>query len=101
MALIDCHGFFFHVLPVPGLHPLPGKFIPGVGTGEMYKFLITAQDGRKLYKADPFANFAEYRPGTASITTDLNGFVWEDGKWMEARDGKDMKKEPMAIYEIS
>lgn len=76
-----------------------GKFIPGVGTGEMYKFLITAQDGRKLYKADPFANFAEYRPGTASITTDLNGFVWEDGKWMEARDGKDMKKEPMAIYE--
>ena len=30
-------------------------FIPGVGTGELYKFLITTPDGRKLYKADPSA----------------------------------------------
>ncbi len=74
-------------------------FIPGVGTGEMYKFLITAQDGRKLYKADPFANYAELRPGTASIITDLGGFDWKDGKWMEARDKKDWNKEPVAIYE--
>ncbi|MBO5995319.1 MAG: 1,4-alpha-glucan branching enzyme, partial [Firmicutes bacterium] len=33
-------------------------FIPGVGEGSMYKYLITTQDGRKLYKADPYANFA-------------------------------------------
>ncbi|MCM1099779.1 MAG: 1,4-alpha-glucan branching protein GlgB [Clostridium sp.] len=74
-------------------------FVPGVGTGEMYKFLITAKDGRKLYKADPFANYAEYRPGTASIVTDLEGFAWKDNKWMAERDKKDMNKEPMAIYE--
>lgn len=74
-------------------------FVPGVGEGAMYKFLITAQDGRKLYKADPFANYAEFRPGTASIVTDLSGFRWKDSKWMEARAGKDMNKEPMAIYE--
>ena len=76
-----------------------GLFIPGVGTGEMYKFLITARDGRKLYKADPFANHAEYRPGTASIITDLNGFSWGDAKWMEEREEKDVQKQPMAIYE--
>lgn len=74
-------------------------FIPDVGEGEMYKFLITTEDDTKLYKADPFANFAEYRPGTASIVTDLSGFDWKDDKWMAERDGKDMKKEPMAIYE--
>ena len=74
-------------------------FIPGVGTGEMYKFLITARDGRKLYKADPFANYAELRPGTASITTDITDLKWSDSKWMEERDQKDMKKEPLAIYE--
>jgi 1,4-alpha-glucan branching enzyme len=74
-------------------------FVPGVGVGEMYKFLITAQDGRKLYKADPFANYAEYRPGTASIVADLEGFAWKDSKWMAERDKKDMNKEPMAIYE--
>ena len=90
-----------------GAHPMEklgpvgiwGLFIPGIGEGEMYKFLITANDGRKLYKADPFANYAEYRPGTASITTDLEGFNWSDQKWMEQRDKKDMRKEPLAIYE--
>ena len=76
-----------------------GLFIPGVEEGTMYKFLIYARDGRRLYKADPFANYAEYRPGTASIVTDITGFDWKDSKWMEARDKKDMNKEPMAIYE--
>ena len=76
-----------------------GLFVPGVEEGTMYKFLIYARDGRKLYKADPFANYAEYRPGTASIVTDITGFAWKDSKWMEARDKKDMNKEPMAIYE--
>ena len=76
-----------------------GLFVPGVEEGTMYKFLIYARDGRKLYKADPFANYAEYRPGTASIVTDITGFDWRDSKWMEARDKKDMNKEPMAIYE--
>ena len=74
-------------------------FIPGVGTGELYKFLITTPDGRKLYKADPFANSAEYRPGTASVTTDLSGIKWSDDSWMGARAKKDWNAEPIAIYE--
>ena len=76
-----------------------GLFVPGAKTGDMYKFLITAADGRKLYKADPFANYAEFRPGTASVVTDLEGFVWKDKKWMEARDKKDVNRQPMAVYE--
>lgn len=79
-----------------GIHKL---FVPGVREGSMYKFLITAQDGQKLYKADPFANYAEYRPGTASRVTDLSGFAWEDEKWMAERDQKDVQKQPMAVYE--
>jgi len=74
-------------------------FIPGVGTGELYKFLITTPDGRKLYKADPFANAAEYRPGTASVVTDLSGIKWSDDTWMGARAKKDWNAEPIAIYE--
>ena len=74
-------------------------FVPGLGTGELYKFVITTPDGRKLYKADPFANFAEYRPGTASVTTDLSGITWSDEEWMSARAKKDMNSEPIAIYE--
>lgn len=79
-----------------GIHAL---FIPGVGVNELYKFLIRTPDGRKLYKADPFANYSEFRPGNASKTTDLSGFKWTDGKWLEGRNAKDYRKEPMAIYE--
>lgn len=79
-----------------GIHAL---FVPGVGVNELYKFLITTPEGNKLYKADPFANYAEFRPGNASKTTDLSGFEWTDSAWMAARDGKDYQKEPMAVYE--
>ena len=74
-------------------------FVPGIGENELYKYMITAYDGRKIYKADPFANAAELRPGTASKTADLRGFEWNDGKWMGARDKKDVFREPIAIYE--
>ena len=74
-------------------------FIPDVQKNQLYKFLIVTSGGDKLYKADPFANYAEMRPGNASKTTDLSGFKWTDNIWMEKRDQKDMKKEPMAIYE--
>ena len=76
-----------------------GRFVPGAAEGDMYKFLIHAEDGRKLYKADPFANQAEYRPGTASVIADLSNFKWGDTKWMEERDKKDMNRQPMAVYE--
>ena len=74
-------------------------FIPGVGIGELYKYLITTQDGRKIYKADPYANYAELRPGNASRTADLSGFKWSDAKWYDSLKGKDMNKMPIAIYE--
>ncbi len=79
-----------------GIHSV---FVPGVGTGVLYKYLIITQAGEKLYKADPFANSAELRPGTASRTTDLSKFRWTDATWMTERDQKDYNKEPMAIYE--
>lgn len=60
-------------------------FVPGVQIGCMYKFLIIAQDGRKLYKADPYANYAQLRPETASIVTDISNFLWSDSEWMSAR----------------
>jgi len=74
-------------------------FIKGVGIGELYKYLIEAPDGEKLYKADPYANFAELRPGTASRTTDIENFDWSDDKWIKQREQKDLNREPMAIYE--
>lgn len=79
-----------------GIHAL---FVPGVMEGTLYKYLITTPDGRKLYKADPFANYAEFRPGTASRVTDLRGFAWGDGAWLEKRDQSDVQQQPVTIYE--
>lgn len=74
-------------------------FVEGVVEGQMYKYMLVLPDGRRLYKADPYANYAEMRPGTASKVYDLNHFKWTDKKWMTERDKKDMNKEPMSIYE--
>ncbi len=89
------------VNPMQKLGPVGiwGLFVPEVEPGEMYKFLIVTPDGRHLYKADPFANYAEYRPGTASVITDLSGFEWKDEKWMAQRSQADIRRQPVAIYE--
>ena len=74
-------------------------FIRNVKKGDMYKFLIYTENGTKLYKADPYANQAELRPGTASVVTDITQFKWSDTVWMNARAKCNLFKEPMAIYE--
>ncbi len=76
------------------------RFIPGLGTGELYKFAITTQRGDLLYKADPYAQYAEFRPGTASVTADSASFKWSDSKWMEKRRETEPRKSAMSIYEV-
>ena len=74
-------------------------FIPGAKVGDMYKYVITTSDDRKLYKADPYGNYAQLRPDNASIVTDLSGFKWTDTVWQTEKQTKDVLKQPMAIYE--
>ena len=64
-------------------------FVVGAKVGMLYKFFIKTKDGRGLYKADPFANYAEQRPGTASRITDITKLKWSDAAWMEARKQRD------------
>ena len=75
-------------------------FIPGIEAGELYKYCITPKEGEKIYKADPFANSAELRPGTASKTADITGFRWTDGRWIGKRGKKSPNQQPIAIYEV-
>ena len=83
-----------------------GLFVPGIGEYEVYKYLVRTTDGRKLYKADPFANMGQIRPDNASVVADLTGFEWNDQDWMQKReapqaDGSpvDVQKRPLSIYE--
>ena len=75
-------------------------FVPGVKEGDLYKFCIETQQGKRIFKADPFANYAELRPGTASRVTDISNLKWTDSAWMTKREMWDHKKNPMSIYEV-
>ena len=75
-------------------------FVPGAREGQLYKFYIVGMHGEELYKADPYANAAEMRPGTASRITDISSYKWNDGVWMKNRPRFNEKKDAMAIYEV-
>lgn len=75
-------------------------FVPGLEEGCMYKYLIETEKGDYLYKADPFAFYAEKRPGTASRVADISGFTWHDNRWMTKRAGWNAAESPMTIYEV-
>ena len=53
-------------------------FVPGAKIGDLYKFFIVGMHGEELYKADPYGNEAELRPGTASKVADIGDYKWKD-----------------------
>ena len=75
-------------------------FVPGAKAGDLYKFFIVGYHGEELYKADPYANESELRPGTASRITDIADYKWKDTTWIKKRQEFDEKRDPMAIYEV-
>ncbi|ULQ53939.1 1,4-alpha-glucan branching protein GlgB [Flavihumibacter fluvii] len=74
-------------------------FIPGFKLGEVYKYHIQGFMGIEADKGDPFANFWEKRPLTASITWDLH-YDWKDQGWMETRKKHNSLDAPWSVYEV-
>ena len=85
------------VLETSGIYE---RFIPDIKPGELYKFAITTQTGKVIFKADPFAQYAEYRPGTASITAFGDNFHWNDAAWVQKRESINPCEAAMSIYEV-
>ncbi len=73
-------------------------FVPGVNTGDLYKYEIVTSWGEILHKADPYAFAAELRPNTASKVISLEGYTWQDAAWCDAKQMPYDK--PMNIYEV-
>ncbi len=74
-------------------------FVPGIDQGEVYKYHIHGYKGLKLDKGDPFSNYWELRPLTASITWQTN-YAWKDAKWIEQRKIKNRTDQPYSVYEV-
>ena len=74
-------------------------FIPHFNKGEVYKYHIKGYKGVEIDKGDPYANFWEKRPLTASITWNMQ-YNWNDNNWMENRKNKNALNAPWSLYEV-
>lgn len=74
-------------------------FIPGFKLGEVYKYHIVGYKNRAVDKGDPFANFWEKRPKTASISWDMY-YEWKDREWMKERKKHNSLDAPWSVYEV-
>jgi len=80
-------------------HPACGVwdiFIPHVAEGDRYRFEVLGADGVVRLKADPYANRAELRPGTASIVQRLPAGVASSPE----RQRANALDAPISIYEV-
>ena len=91
-----------------GLHPLFVRldhsgiwegFIPHIPKGTLYKYHINGFDGIETVKADPYATYAELRPGTASVTWFFEK-EWQDHDWMRERKKHNALNAPWSVYEV-
>ena len=74
-------------------------FIPGFKKGASYKYHIKGYKGAELKKGDPYAQYWELRPGTASVSWDLEG-SWHDEPWMKKRKKHNALNAPWSVYEV-
>ena len=74
-------------------------FIPGLKTGEIYKYEIQNSNGNTFMKPDPYGNAVELRPGNASMIADLS-YEWGDSDYMDDLSKCADKEMPMNIYEV-
>ena len=97
----DWNGYI-HIMERLGTSGIWERFVPGACEGSIYKYAITGRDGSTHYKADPYGNSSEFRPGNATKITSLDGYKWEDDEWIRRKteDAENVVDQPMAIYEV-
>ncbi len=75
-------------------------FVPSIAAGSVYKYEIVTKRGERKLKADPYAFWAEVRPGTASIVFPLDDYNWQDDRWREGKPAAAGVCQPLSIFEV-
>ncbi len=93
----------------PGQHALSARedgsgiwqgFIAGIERGARYKYhIVSRHQDFQIEKADPFGQYCETPPETASVVWDLD-YSWGDGEWLGRRERANALGAPMSIYEV-
>lgn len=75
-------------------------FIPHLTEDVLYKYAIETPDNKVLYKADPYAFYAEKKPNTASCLYNMSKYQWHDSPWQQNKKAQQSYERPMLIYEV-
>lgn len=74
--------------------------LSGAKIYDNYKYIITKQDGKSVYKSDPYAFHMETKPGDASKLYDISGYKWADKRWINHRRSHKIYDSAMNTYEL-
>lgn len=75
--------------------------LPNIRSGELYKYLITTNDDKELFKSDPFAFSSQTQTETASIVHDIDDYIWRDKNWQSYKNSVNLLESPINIYELN
>ena len=68
--------------------------------GGAYKYCVTGQNGRKVYKTDPYGTRCKALPDTSSVLEPPDSFAWHDGAYRARRKKQNALNRPLNIYEV-
>jgi 1,4-alpha-glucan branching enzyme len=75
-------------------------FIPNLPIGAVYKYEVRTAEGHLLEKGDPYAQWFEIPPNSASIIWQSGEYSWGDDVWMNDRPSlNSWHDRPLSIYE--
>ena len=94
----EFNGWDVEAAPMAGADGIWEAWVSGPEAGQLYKFAVWGRDGQLRYKTDPYAFWAEVRPGTAGRLTEESAFPWGDGRYR--RERRAVYGGPLNIYEV-
>jgi len=90
-----------HPLRPRGASGLRELFVPGLASGDLYKYeLRSPAGGLPFTKSDPYGFAMELRPSTASMVWDLERYAWNDAAWLAQRPARQALDAPLNVYEV-
>lgn len=74
-------------------------FVDGLSNGALYKYCVTQNGGKRVFKADPFAQWSQSGLETASKVW-TGSHKWRDAEFLARRGRQNCFASPMSIYEM-
>ena len=79
-------------------------FIPSLKEYDTYKYCIKTEDGRTLFKADPYAFHSETPDAISSNASklyNLDGYKWSDKAYLNKRNHTNIYTSPINVFEVN